>query len=99
LTLRETLNNVHSITSDFDDAGIEILPNSAQELIEVTQELIRIRGGELEYSDVDSVNEESFWRIFGEQNQGLVGAASGPEFFPRIGRRFLQRHAEALDLR
>ena len=99
LTLRETLNNLHSMTSDFDDAGIEILPNSAQELIDVAQELISLRAGELENSDADSVNEESFWRIFGEQNQALEITASGPEFFPRIGMGFLQRHAEALALR
>jgi len=47
LTLRESLNNMHSMTSDFDAAGIEILPNSAQELIEVTQELICMMAGEL----------------------------------------------------
>jgi len=99
LTLRESLNNVYFTSDEFHAAGIEILQNSAQELIEATQELISLSAGELESSGVQSLREESFWRIFGEKNQDLVRTASGPEFFPRIGRGFLKRHSETLILR
>jgi len=98
LTLRESLNNMHSMTSDFDAAGIEILPNSAQELIEVTQELICMMTGEIAISHVGLVNEESFWRIFKESNHAKFGSAQGAELYPGIGRGFLKRHSEALDL-
>lgn len=99
LTLRESLNNVYFTSDEFHASGIEILQNSAQELIEATQELISLNAGALESSGVQSPREESFWRIFGEKNQDLVGTASGPEFFPRIGRGFLKRHSETLILR
>jgi len=98
LTLRESLNNVYFTSDEFNAAGIELVRNSAQELIEATQELISLGGGEVEISGVRPSREESFWKIFGEKNQALACAASSPEFFPRIGWGFLQRHAEALDL-
>lgn len=86
-------------TESFEAAGIEIVPNSAEEVTEVVIEGIeRLEGTWQETAD-DQRRQVEFWRW--AESCGIdSGVPSGPwdadHYRALMGRDFLRRHSEAL---
>ncbi len=94
LTLKEMLHLNTFDTAGFEAAGAEFIPNTANELIAVTSELLTASTVET----CPSAHHAPFWRFIRENSLHPDEARIRPEFMPQIGAEFLQEHTRALGL-
>lgn len=76
-------------TEDYQKAGIEVVDNSPEEIMDVVMEMEERLNGTWNETEEDEELQQIFWRIVGGNNEH--------KFFGRIGARFLRQHRELLD--
>ncbi len=98
LSLAEMLDLNASETSVFAASGAEFIPNTADEIVTVTQELLDQLAGKQPEPAASNASSETFWQFVRENGKYRHGAQISPEFMPGLGTSFLQANAYALGI-
>lgn len=89
LTFGEILNTQvaqYCRTEDYQKAGIEVINNSVEEIVDVSMEMEERLNGTWNETQEDQELQQRFWRIIGDRSEH--------KSFGQIGTRFLRQHRE-----
>jgi putative glycosyltransferase (TIGR04372 family) len=93
LTIQEVLDCQFFHTEDFRKAGVEILPNTAEEILDAFNDLNGGLHGDWPIAHADSERRERFWDLLDGRARDAPSeshAARTREVLPRIGTSFLR---------
>ncbi len=98
LSLAEMLELDTFDTLGFAAARAEFIPNTTDEIVTVTQELLDQLAGNQPEPVASNASSETFWQFVRENGKHRPDAQISPEFMPGLGTRFLQANAHALGI-
>ena len=98
LSLEEMLNYDTFESLGFEAAGIEFMPNSADEIVTVTEEFLDALAQEQPKTVNSSISSGAFWQFVQQNGKYHQDSEIRPEFMPGLGNRFLQANADSLGL-
>ncbi len=98
LSLAEMLDFDTFDTLGFAAARAEFIPNTTDEILAVTQELLDQLAGKQPERAASSASSETFWQFVRENGKYRHDAQISPEFMPGLGTSFLQANAHALGI-
>jgi len=98
LSLAEMLNFSTFESVGFEAAGVEFIPNSAEEIVTVTEELLDQLAQKQSKTVTSSVDSDAFWRVVQQAGKYHQDADIRPEFMPGLSNKFLQANAGSLGI-
>jgi putative glycosyltransferase (TIGR04372 family) len=85
-----------AIQSHVDDLGLQIVPNTPQEIRELVEEMLAKGRDETQYNEEDDALQERFKRTATECGKAYVDKAFELSVHARMGRNFLRKRVSLL---
>jgi hypothetical protein len=84
-------------TSEYEQAGIELVENTPQEIADVVLEMESRQSGRWQSSEEDEELQRRFWQLFPRRSTAPPHQRLHGEIRGRIGANFLRQHRDWLN--